>query len=207
MYESPPDNDLVLPLSDPVHLFNAPSITPAFPGPLEGLGISGVDYLLGLLHLQGRNPGDRKLTLVLPGEKARDFPAEEARRLLRQHVHWRLERERRELRITQRYGWRVAGFALITLAFCLAMSSIFASEMTRALSPLLRKTLEYGFEIIGWVVLWHPIDVLVFSPVAIRARIAALRSLESLRVEVLAQSGACPTETPHHAVRRQGETR
>jgi hypothetical protein len=60
--------------------------------------------------------------------------------------------------------------------------------MTRALSPLIRKTLEYGFEIIGWVVLWHPIDVLVFSPVAIRARITALRSLESMPVEVLAQS-------------------
>jgi hypothetical protein len=186
--QSTSDNNLILPLADPVHLFNAPSINPAFPGPLEGLGISGVDYLLGLLQLNGRNSGDRKLTLVLPREKAIDFPAEEARRLLRQHVYWRLEREHRELRITQRYGWRVAGFALITLAFCLAMSSIFASEMTRALSPLIRKTLEYGFEIIGWVVLWHPIDVLVFSPVAIRARITALRSLESMPVEVLAQS-------------------
>ena len=38
--------------------------------------------------------------------------------------------------------------------------SLFASELTAGLRPLLRKTLEYGLEIVGWVMLWYPIEVL-----------------------------------------------
>ena len=50
--------------------------------------------------------------------------------------------------------------------------------------PLLRKTLEYGFEIMGWVLLWHPIDVLVFTPLDIRYRIHALQTLASVNVVI-----------------------
>jgi hypothetical protein len=42
--------------------------------------------------------------------------------------------------------------------------------------------MEYGFEIIGWVMLWYPIEVLVFQPMAMKTRIAALRKLKDLPV-------------------------
>ena len=73
------------------------------------------------------------------------------------------------------------------LAVCLALSSLFASDLTEWMRPLIRKTFEYGFEIIGWVILWHPIDVLVFSPVAIRARLAALQTLATVDVVIRAE--------------------
>ena len=78
------------------------------------------------------------------------------------------------------------------LAICLALSSLFASDVTQWMRPLIRKTFEYGFEIIGWVILWHPIDVLVFAPVAIRARVSALQALACLNIVILAD----PTNPP-----------
>jgi len=83
----------------------------------------------------------------------------------------------------------VAGLAFVLLAICLALASLFASELTEGMRPLVRTTFEYGFEIIGWVILWHPVDVLVFSPMAIRARIAALRTLAAVEVTVRVESG------------------
>lgn len=62
------------------------------------------------------------------------------------------------------------------------MSRIFASDITKGMRPLLRKTLEYGFEIVGWVMLWYAIEVLVFQPIAIKHNIAALRRLMALLV-------------------------
>jgi Na+/H+-dicarboxylate symporter len=67
---------------------------------------------------------------------------------------------------------------IIMLAICLGLSALFASDLTEWMRPLLRRTFEAGFEIIGWVILWHPIQVLVFAPVAIRVRLAALRRFE-----------------------------
>jgi len=91
---------------------------------------------------------------------------------------------------------KVAVFALVMLTICLALSSLFASDLTEGMRPLVRTTFEYGFEIIGWVILWHPIDVLVFSPVAIRARLAALQTLATVDIVILAEpmpaSVACP---------------
>ncbi|MCX6911769.1 MAG: hypothetical protein NT167_01705 [Verrucomicrobia bacterium] len=183
----PETGELSLPLTDPAHLFNAPRVDPLSPGPLEGLGISGFDYLLGLLHLDNKRQRTRTLTLSLPAEKAAAASAEQLTNAIHRYAGWRIEHERRELRNTHRYGLKVAGFALVMLAVCLALSSLFASDLTEWMRPLIRKTFEYGFEIIGWVILWHPIDVLVFSPVAIRARLAALQTLATVDVVIRAE--------------------
>lgn len=177
-------SELTLQLSDLTQLFNAPRIDPSSHRLVEVGGVAGVQHLLDQLHLDQRLQRTRTLTLLLPADKAVSASADETARALHRHAQFRIERERRELRNTYRYGGRVAVFAIVTLAICLGLSSIFASDVTEWMRPLLRKTFEYGFEIIGWVVLWHPIDVLVFSPVSIRARMAALRALAAMDVVV-----------------------
>jgi hypothetical protein len=140
--------------------------------------------MFDLLYLDKARQRMRKLVLLLPPEKAVPGLAEKTARGLRRHAELRIEGERRALRKTYRHGWRVAGMALLLLAICIALSSFFASSATEGMRPHLRTTLEYSFEIVGWVILWHPIDVLVFNPLAIRARIAALQSLASVEVAV-----------------------
>ena len=183
----PETGELSLPLADLAHLFNAPRVDPLSPGPLEGLGISGVDYLLSLLHLDKQRQRAHTLTLSIPAAKTSADSAEQLTNAIHRYAGWRIEHEHRELRNTHRYGLKVAGFALVMLTICLALSSLFASDLTEWMRPLIRKTFEYGFEIIGWVILWHPIDVLVFSPVAIRARLAALQTLATVDVVIRAE--------------------
>lgn len=175
---------IAFPLTDIAHLFNAPRVDPLSRSPAEVLGVSGVDHLLNLLHMDKRRQQARKLVLLLPPEKVSSASTEETARALRRVVKLRIERERRELRDTYRSGWRMTGIAVILLAICLGLASIFTSSLTEKMRPLSRQTFEYGFEIIGWVLLWHPIDVLAFAPLAIRARIAALHALASMDVVV-----------------------
>ncbi len=185
MSESPrAAEELALRLTDPAHFFNAPRVEPSSPSDAEALGVSGLEHLLGLLHLDKQRQRARLLTLLLPAAAAAGFNVADFTRALRRHIDLRLQRERRELQNTYRYGWRVAGIATLLLATSLGLSSIFASDLTESMRPLLRKTFEYGFEIIGWVIMWHPVDVLVFNPLGIRARIAALQTLASVAIEV-----------------------
>jgi len=181
MPESP---NLDLSLIDLEHLWNAPPTNPLSKSAPEVLGVSGADHLVNLLHLDTAKQQAKTLVLLLPPAKASAAAADKTTLALHRWAEYRLERELRELGNTYRYGWRVAGIALILLALCLAGSSVFAHESTAWMGPLLRKTFEYGFEIMGWVMLWHPIEVLVFSPLAIRLRIAVLRALAQMQVVI-----------------------
>jgi len=184
--------ELVLLLTEIAHLFDAPRIEPLSRSPAEVLGVSGVDYLLNLLHMDKHRQRARTLSLVLPPEKATAGLAEQTTRALHRLAELRLEQQRQELRNTYRYGWKVFGVALVILVICLAFSSLFTSELTEWMRPLTRTTFEYGFEIIGWVMLWHPIEVLGFTPLAIRSRINALQTLAAVDVVIKADQ----TEKP-----------
>jgi hypothetical protein len=182
--EAPWGGELKLVLSDASHLFVAPPPNPLAPGAAEALGIAGVDHLLGQLHLDKQKQRARTLVLLLPPEKVPETSPEQQALALHRQARWRLQEQERLLRNAYRYGWRVAGMALLLLAICLGISSVFASEITANMRPLIRKTFEYGFEIVGWVIMWHPIDVLGFVPLEIRSRIKALKTLAALDIVV-----------------------
>lgn len=178
--------ELVLQLSDASHLFVAPRVDPLGAGVAEVLGIAGVQCLLNELHMDKQRQRASRLVIELPQEKAHTADSAAIALALRRHVEFRLADERRELRNTYRNGLRALAIATVLLAVCLSLSSLFASEWTEGMRPLIRKTFEYGFEIIGWVILWHPVDVLVFMPLAIRSRIAALNAMAAMNVIVRA---------------------
>jgi len=182
MSANPGQLDLIL--SDVAHLFSASDPDPFSPGDCEVLGISGFDHLLNRLNMDKSMQRSSTLLLSLPADKASQTDAGPITNALHRQASVRLQEQQRELHNTYRYGWKVAGIALLILALCLAMSHLFASDYTESMRPLMRKTFEYGFEIIGWVIMWHPVDVLVFSPLPIRCRIAALKTLAALKVDV-----------------------
>jgi hypothetical protein len=175
-------DELVLPLSDIAHLFNPPKIDPLSRSPSERLGISGFDYLLDLLREETRKQRARTLILLLPSAQTIATDPQQIALALHRLAETRIEHERRESAHTCQYGWKVAGIALVLLAICIALSSIFTSDAMKWMRPLTRSIFERGFEIIGWVILWHPIEVLAFTPLAARSRIAALQTLTRINV-------------------------
>ena len=182
-------DELVMTLTDVSHLFNAPPADPLSPSPVEALGVAGVEHLLSRLYMDKKLLRLKKLVLILPSEKLPEDGGERVMLALHRQAELRLVDQRRDLRNTYRNGWRAFLIALGLLAICLAISSIFASDFTGGMRPLIRKTFEYGFEIIGWVILWHPVDVIVFEPLLIRWRIKSLNTLAAMQV-VVRPSGA-----------------
>jgi len=154
----------------------------------------GVDYLLQELEIK-KHIKLETVRVVVP--QGRFFPglADQTQRALQRYAECRIPLQQTLVRETRRPGWRLTAAATVLLAFFLALSSLFGSELTAGLRPLLRKTFEYGFEIVGWVMLWHPIEVLVFQPIAIKTRIEALRRLMDLQVIVEAGDTAFQSPT------------
>jgi len=178
-----PEESLLLPIREAAHMFNAPAVDPLSPGLPEVLGISGTEYLLNRLQTD-RKLNPRTVVLALPDGQTVGGLDDRTQQAFRRFAEHRIRQQQASLRETRRRGWRATAVALILLAFFLGLGSLFASEVTNAVPSLVRRTLEFGFEITGWVMLWHPIELLVFEPFTFKDRIAALHKLMALRVVV-----------------------
>lgn len=171
-------------------LFNAPRLNPLSRSPMEILGVSGVEYLLGQLQTTRSKRGVGSLVLLLPPQTFTAPEAQSTALALRTHLKVRIDHEVRAMRATRHYGLRVFGVGLMMLAILLALSAFFASDLTAGMPQLLRRPLEYGFEIVGWVMMWHPIEVFLFNPMANLSRINALRALSEMDITMRAYAGA-----------------
>jgi hypothetical protein len=175
-------NTLLLPIRDMDHMFNAPPVDALSPGIPEILGISGTEYLLDQLRTGEVKP--QTVVLALPDGQIVPGLAGQTQRALQRFAEYRIQQHQTSLREVRRRGWRATGVALILFSVFLTLASLFASEVASGVPSLIRKTLEYGFEITGWVMLWHPIELLVFEPFLLKDKIAALRKLTELQVVV-----------------------
>src|SRR5947208_1045408 len=116
--------ELLLPLTDLSHQFNSPDIEPLTPNRPEVVGISGVEYLLNLFHMDKKLQRARTLVIELPATHVAAAEADSTAQALRRYTASRIARARRELRSTYLYGWRITGLALLLLAVCLSLSSL-----------------------------------------------------------------------------------
>jgi hypothetical protein len=55
------------------------------------------------------------------------------------------------------------------------------------LPRLIANAVGEGLNVIGWVMLWRPVEAFFFNPIPIRTSTAAHRFLKSLQIEVRAQ--------------------
>jgi hypothetical protein len=61
----------------------------------------------------------------------------------------------------RKQGWRALRLGLLALAFSLGLST--AISQLAPFPHLLNELLSEGFIIVGWVVLWHPLEMLLYE--------------------------------------------
>ncbi len=150
-------NDLVLRLRDIEELFIAPALDP-----LNGQfhSMSGIDQILVKLRPRALDQTSR-LIILLPPDQLSDDLEKRCKEALRGFCADRLQAIDLEKAQLNRQGFKELKLGLMFLAICLLVSSSIAA---RNWGPQLLSTfLIEGFVIVGWIALWHPVDLLLFS--------------------------------------------
>ena len=70
---------------------------------------------------------------------------------------------------------------------CVGVSSVFRGETLTFVPPLINNTLGEGFNVIGWVMLWRPVEAYFFNPIPLRKSSAVHRFLKTLQIEIRPQ--------------------
>lgn len=161
---------------------------PAFPHTSRLVDHRLAEYLQNLIRERRRVP---RVNLEISLREPPRGPSEEeaARRDL--HAYFLAERQivALDLRVNQREGWAFLGrtFPLVIVALALA-GVLYVFEPSFSSKPIgeLVTTLVYLFFItIVWVLLWDPIEKLLFDAYSLRARIAALEKLAGASVRFI----------------------
>ena len=184
--------DLLVKVSDVRHLFVAPEVDPMARNDDEVLGEPALLRVVRRLMAASEMKGAHKLVVLLPPDRME--PGLEARTRSAIHRYCRLKVEANDLtlRVMQREAWRLLLRGILILMFCMGMSSLFSSEAVGVLPPLLSSTIGEGFNVIGWVMMWRPVEAFFFNPLPIRTSSKAHRFVQGLEVEVRAAHEADP---------------
>jgi len=137
--------------------FNAPT-----PDPLNGRfeELSGLDRTLRQLRrYEGKKAGE--LTLVLPPDQITVDLAERFKPALAGMCAVRMDDLAETKSAVRLMGRRELRFGLLFLAACLFLAGI-VDASTRS-DGFFSHFLVEGLVIIGWIALWHPVDMLIYE--------------------------------------------
>lgn len=168
--------ELVLALDTAEELFAAPE-----PNPLAGRfeTESGMDRLVDVLTPSAaRAP----LTLELQITHADSTTTAQIPSALAGYVDHRVAELRQEKRRIERRGLTELVFGLLFLGVCLALSGAAASVPGGP--AWLGLVIAEGLVIVGWIALWHPVDMLLFERWPLRREIILLQAIARAEVRV-----------------------
>jgi hypothetical protein len=179
--------DLVVRVSAIKDLFTAPDTDPLAQHEGEVMGEPALLRVVRRLMAERNMSGTRRLLVLLPPDKIEPGLTERARAALARYCTLKLEDNEAQLRLMRREAGRLLLRGVLILLICMGVSSVFNSEAITFLPPLINSTLGEGFNVIGWVMLWRPVEAYFFDPLAIRTSSAAHRFLKSLQIEIRPQ--------------------
>jgi hypothetical protein len=142
------------------------------------------------LMAAGKMSGARKLVVLLPDDKIVPGLAERAGRALQRYCTLKLEDNDAQLRLMRREAGGLLLRGMLILLVCVGVSSVFRSGTITFLPPIINNALGEGFNVIGWVMLWRPVETYFFNPLPIRTSSVVHRFLKSLQIEIRPQAQA-----------------
>jgi hypothetical protein len=179
-----PGEDLVVKVSDIRDLFTAPDTDPLAQQEGEVMGEPALLRVARKLMAERRMGGARKLIVLLPPEKIEPGLAERAGAALRRYCNHKLEDNDAQLQLIRRDAGRLLLRGILILLVCVGLSSVFGSETIPFLPTLINNALAEGFTVIGWVMLWRPVEAYFFNPIPVRTSSRVHRLMKSLQIEI-----------------------
>lgn len=182
-----PGSDLVVQVAEIAHLFTAPDTDPLSQHEGEVMGQPALLLVVRRLMAAREMSGTHRLVVLLPADKMKPGLTERTRAALVRYCDLKLADNDAQLKIMRREAGRLLLRGLLILSICMGLSSLFRSEAITFLPPLIKDTLGEGFNVIGWVMLWRPVEGYFFNPLPLRTSSTVHRFLRSLEIEIRPQ--------------------
>lgn len=120
------------------------------------------------------------LTILMAGPCESKEHVEALEQAVHNYFEYRMGMAQREFREVIREGQRSLAVGLVFLATCSFLATVLEGLVSGALGTVLRE----GFMIGGWVAMWRPLELLLYSWWPVRKRRELFRRLSTMKVRV-----------------------
>jgi hypothetical protein len=164
-------------LNEVRQLFN--SLDPA-PFHEKDLEASAADYIVDSVRELGTDM-PVKLVLYLPNEACSRETAQMVEESIHHYFGYRVDVASHELKLILQEGRTALAIGLAFLFVCIVVQQLIGALHK---PELLWRILQEGFQIIGWVAMWKPLNVFLYEWWPIRRRRTLYRMLAEIPVEL-----------------------
>ena len=105
---------------------------------------------------------------------------------VRSHFDYQLERARRRRREQVRTGWTMVSIAAVAVVLLIALGEIVIDTWKGTLGVALSEALLIS----GWVLMWRPVEVLIYDAIPWRRERRVFRALRDASIDVRVGEGA-----------------
>jgi hypothetical protein len=162
-------------------------MNPFFNNELEVMGESAFTRILRQLESRSLN-SKMCLTLLLPAEQITPDLGQEVVAAINRYCCLNIQNNKDKLQILRLFCWRSLLNGLFFLAICMLLSNLFNSQFLLFLPEFIRDIFKEGFTIIGWVGLWHPVEMVLYDWIPIVHTNAIHKFIMTMEINVLPQS-------------------
>lgn len=175
--------DITLHLNDIRDLFVAPEIDPFSEHETAFMGQSGLERVISkLIEVPARHPVPR-IIVKLPKEKITPDLETTVHKVINRYANTKILENEHRRKVLRSSGLRELWPGLIFLTLCLILAAIIKSDLIPGHESL-KTILGEGFTIIGWVVLWHPVEAFLYGPSELRKENKTYKLLTRLSIEI-----------------------
>ena len=175
--------DITLHLDDIRDLFVAPEIDPFSEHETAFMGQSGLERVVSrLIEVPTKHPVPR-IIVKLPKEKITPDLQSIVHKTINRYAETKIAENNHRRKVLRASGLRELWPGLIFLTVCLVLAAIIKSSFL-PLSDSIKSILAEGFTIIGWVVLWYPVEAFLYGPSELRKENKTYKLLKRLSIEI-----------------------
>lgn len=146
-------------LADIEHFFCKPDISPFSHDYREYSYTSGIEYLAKELYANPSLHKELYVTLLLPPAKIEPGLEQQTQEAVRRYCSVRVKEIEQGIRGMRRHAIKALLLALVGLIVFIGVGGELISD-----SSLLIRFIGQGLIVLGWVLVWFPLDSFVFGP-------------------------------------------
>lgn len=176
--------DLVVAVSTPEELFNAPAVNPFSGHTPAVLGMSGLAYVVRQLQAHRRDWRHTRLCVRVPPEQVVPGIEEQLIAAVRRYCAAKIEDNTLEIRLIR---WRSSiglGLLLAVVAAIIVGAYVLFTGPLAGVSQIVQVVIAATISLFAWVSLWDPLEALLFNPIALMRENFVLRRIIELEIVV-----------------------
>lgn len=132
--------------------------------------------------IQYINPKEYKtieiIDIYLPSTISQENNVEKIRHFIHHYLHFQIKENSKKMMLFKQNTFRIFRNAILFLMMCMGIVTIIGMEtFLPNLPPLMRSVLVEGFTVVGWVVMWRPVELFLNQWTALKMEMQLYKKL------------------------------